>query len=373
MRKALVVGGGIGGLSAAMALKQADVDVDLVEISQGRAVYHVGIIVQANFIRALDRLGVADAAIAMGFPYDGFDLCGVDGQRLVHIPGVSLSRDGHPTDLGLSRPALHEILTEGCKRSGVMPRYGVTFDNIHQDAEGVDVSFTDGTAGRYDMVIGADGLFSKVRTSLFGADLKPQFTGQAVWRYNLPRPKDVTRTALYQGASGGKAGYCPLTEDTMYLLLVMREPGNPWIKKEHLASAFKDRLRPFGGRVGEIRDTVDFDPDLIVYRPLEAHFVQAPWHRGRVMLIGDAAHATTPHLGQGAAQAVEDAVTLGDVARQAKDPEEIARLFMARRYERCRFIWESSIQVGKWEMADDLDADVAALSHRVLETVSAPL
>lgn len=373
MRKALIVGGGIGGLSTAMALKQAGVDVDLVEISQGRAVYHVGIIVQANFIRALDRLGVADAAIARGFPYDGFDLCGIDGQRLAHIPGVKLSREGHPTDLGLSRPALHEILTEGCKQAGVQPRYGVTFESITQDAEGVDVRFTDGSVGRYDMVIGADGLFSKVRTTLFGEALKPKFTGQAVWRYNLPRPPEVTRTALYQGALGGKAGYCPLTNDTMYLLLVMREPGNPWIPKDQLASAFKERLRPFGGRVGLIRDTVDFDPDLIVYRPLEAQFVQAPWHRGRVMLLGDAAHATTPHLGQGAAQAVEDAVTLGDLARQVDEPEEIARRFMARRYERCKFIWESSIQVGQWEQADDLDADVAALSHRVLETVSAPL
>ena len=373
MRKVLIIGGGIGGLSTAISLKQAGVDVDVVEISPGREVYHVGIIVQANFIRALDRLGLADAAIARGFPYDGFDLCGIDGKPLVHIPGVKLSREGHPTDLGLTRPALHDILTEGCKRWGVVPRYGVTFERINQDAEGVEVSFTDGTSGRYDLVIGADGLFSKVRETVFGPNLKPQFTGQAVWRYNLPRPPDVVRTALYQGASGGKAGYCPLTNDTMYLLLVMREPGNPWIPKEQLASAFKERLRPFGGKIGEIRDSVDFDPNKIVYRPLEAQFVQAPWHRGRVLLIGDAAHATTPHLGQGAAQAVEDAVTLGDLLKKFDAPEDVITHFMERRYQRCKFIWDSSIQIGKWEMADDLCADVAELSHRVLETVSAPL
>jgi len=92
-----------------------------------------------------------------------------------------------------------------------------------------------------------------------------------------------------------------------------------------------------------------------------------------VLLIGDAAHATTPHLGQGAAQAVEDAVTLGELVKAHQEPEEVFARFMARRYERCKFIWESSIQIGKWELADDKEADVADLSRRVLETVSTPL
>ena len=373
MKSALIIGGGIGGLSAAIALRQAGMDVDLVEISAGREVYHVGIIVQSNFIRALDRLGVADAAIARGYPYEGFNLCGVDGETIVHIPGVHLSRDGHPTDLGLTRPALHDILSDKCQQWGVSPRFGVTFSNIQQDADGVDVTFTDGTSGRYDIVIGADGLFSKVRSTLFDPDLKPRYTGQAVWRYNLPRPADVTCTALYQGASGGKAGYCPLTDETMYLLLVMREPGNPWIPKDQLAAAFKERLRPFGGKVGEFRDTVDLDPSKIVYRPLEVAFVKAPWHRGRVLLIGDAAHATTPHLGQGAAQAVEDAVTLGELVGTHATHQDVFDHFMARRYERCKFIWENSIQIGQWELDDDPAADVEGVSRRVLETVSSPL
>lgn len=293
MRKALVIGGGIGGLSAAIALRQAGLDVDVVEISRGRDVYHVGIIVQANFLRALDRLGIADAAIARGFPYDGFDLCHSDGSLLTHIPGVALSRPGHPTDLGLTRPALHDILTAGCDSLNISPRYGVTFEQIEQDQDAVNVTFTDGTSGRYDFVIGADGIYSKVRQTLFDSTLKPTYTGQAVWRYNLPRPADVVRTAMYKGVSGGKAGYCPLTDDTMYLLLVMREPGNPRIPKEQLPDLFKERLKPFGGKIGEIRDTVEFEADKIVYRPLEVLFVEKPWHRGRILLIGDAAHATT--------------------------------------------------------------------------------
>lgn len=373
MSKALVIGGGIGGLSAAIGLRQAGVDVDVVEISPGREVYHVGIIVQANFMRALDRLGVADQAIARGFPYAGFDLCNKDGGLDAYIPGVALSRQGHPTDLGLTRPALHEVLSDGCEAHGVTPRFSVTFEKLEQSDDKVTVTFTDGTVQDYDFVIGADGLFSKVRTELFGDKYTPTFTGQAVWRYNIPRPDSVIRTAMYQGVPGGKAGYCPLTNETMYLLLVMAEPGKPWLAKEDLPRLFKERLAPFGGRIAEIRDTTEFDPDQIVYRPLEAVFVSEPWHRGRILLIGDAAHGTTPHLGQGAAQAVEDAATLGAIAEENLPVSEMFKKFMEKRFERCKFIWESSIQIGKWEMANDPDADVEGLSHKVLETVSAPL
>lgn len=289
------------------------------------------------------------------------------------VPGVALSRDGHPTDLGLTRPALHDVLSDGCAAQCVSPRFGVTFEKLEQSDDKVTVTFTDGKVADYDFVIGADGLFSKVRSELFGDKYTPTFTGQAVWRYNLPRPADVIRTAMYQGVSGGKAGYCPLTDETMYLLLVMAEPGKPWLAKEDLPRLFKERLAPFGGRIGQIRDTTEFDADQIVYRPLEAVFVSEPWYRGRILLIGDAAHGTTPHLGQGAAQAVEDAATLGAIAEENLPVAEMFERFMAKRYARCKFIWESSIQIGTWEMTNDPDADVEALSHKVLETVSAPL
>jgi 2-polyprenyl-6-methoxyphenol hydroxylase-like FAD-dependent oxidoreductase len=252
----------------------------------------------------------------------------------------------------------------------VTPRYNVTFNKIEQVGDKVNVSFTDGTNDCYDMVVGADGLYSKTRTTVFDAALLPQYTGQAVWRYNLPRPADVIRTALFQGASGGKAGYCPLNDDTMYLLLVMREPGNPWIPRNQLAAAFKDRLKQFGGRIAHIRDTVEFDPDKIVYRPLEAILVPAPWYRGGVLLIGDAAHGTTPHLGQGAAQAVEDAVVLGAIAAGDLPVADIVRQFMERRYARCKLIWESSLQIGRWEIDDDPEADVPAISRAVLQSLS---
>jgi 2-polyprenyl-6-methoxyphenol hydroxylase-like FAD-dependent oxidoreductase len=99
----------------------------------------------------------------------------------------------------------------------------------------------------------------------------------------------------------------------------------------------------------------------------------APWHKGRVLLIGDAAHATTPHLGQGAAQAVEDAVVLGDLLARGESPPQLMEHYMQRRYERCRFIAESSVKIGEWEQHPSPDADPMSLTKKMLQIVTAPL
>ena len=376
IRNALVVGGGIGGLSAGIGLRRKGIAVDLVEINRAWTVYHVGIIIQANVIRALKALGVADQAVAVGFPYSGFEIQNSRGETLMREYGPKLAGEDYPTDLGMARPALHGVLTSAAERNGVQVRLGVTIDSIVDHGDRVEVSFTDGRRGDYDLVVGADGLYSKVRAKLFGEDLKPKFTGQGVWRYNLPRPADIDHSVmmdgLHEGVIGGKAGYVPLTQDTMYVLYVGAEPGNPFHAPEALAELFRKRLQPYGGRIPELAAGVT-DPSQVVYRPLEAILVPPPWYRGRVVLIGDAAHATTPHLGQGAAQAIEDAVVLAELAGGADDVPTLLERFMQRRFERTKFIWETSIQIGEWEQRPVPGASAGLLMKKMLEVVSAPL
>ncbi|MBL8266039.1 FAD-dependent oxidoreductase [Steroidobacter sp.] len=371
-RKVLIVGGGIGGLSAAVALRRAGVEVDLVEINTSFKVYHVGIIVQGNFIRAMHELGIADQAVAAGFPQFGLQFKDLHDNVLVDIPGIPLAGNQYPSDLGMARPALHGVLTEAARTSGAKLRLGLTFETITQTADHIDVTFTDGTTGRYDLVVGADGVRSKVRTTFFPEAPTPHFTGQGVWRYNVPRPPEITRTFMCIGLDGGKCGYCPLTPTTGYVILVQSEPGNPRHPPEQLADIMRSRLDACTGLMAQFRDQI-VDSSQVVYRPLEAVFVPAPWHRGRVLLIGDAAHATTPHLGQGAAQAVEDAVVLGRVFEQHQPIEQLLDAFMQRRYERCKFIYESSLQIGEWEQRPTPDADPAALTKKMLATVAQPI
>jgi 2-polyprenyl-6-methoxyphenol hydroxylase-like FAD-dependent oxidoreductase len=370
--KLLIVGGGIGGLAAAIAARRAGVDVDLVEIQRDFKVYHVGIIVQSNFIRAMAALGIADEAIAVGYPQTGLLFQDLHGHVLMDIRGIPLAGPNYPTDLGMARPALHAVLVAAAQRLGARLRLGTTFTTLTQSPDHVAVTFSDGTTGRYDMAVGADGIHSKVREILFGDRVTPRFTGQGVWRYNIPRPPGLTRTVMCMGLEGGKCGAVPLTQATAYVLLVQAEPGNPRHPSEHLAEIFRSRLAACTGLMAEMREQI-VDSSLVVYRPLHAVLLPAPWHQGRVVLLGDAAHATTPHLGQGAAQAVEDAVVLGDLLARGESPPQLMKSYMQRRYERCRLIAESSVQIGEWEQRPTPDADPIGLTKKMLQVVAAPI
>jgi 2-polyprenyl-6-methoxyphenol hydroxylase-like FAD-dependent oxidoreductase len=137
----------------------------------------------------------------------------------------------------------------------------------------------------------------------------------------------------------------------MYLLLVTHEPGNPIMPQETLAEAMRERMAEYTGRVAEMRDQIT-DPSAVVYRPLEAGMLRAPWHKGRAIVIGDAAHATTPHLAQGAAMAIEDAVLLGELFGQDRPLEDLLDEFMRRRFERTKYVVDCSGAIGNWELEE---------------------
>jgi 2-polyprenyl-6-methoxyphenol hydroxylase-like FAD-dependent oxidoreductase len=372
IKKVLIVGGGIGGLSTAIALRRANISVDLVEIKAEWNVYHVGIVVQGNFIRAMAALGIADQAVAAGFPYHGLKIKTLHGQTVAEIPGIPVAGTQYPTDLGLARPALHRILSEAAIGAGTKVRIGVTFTEIRQNEKSVMVGFTDGVIGEYDLVIGADGLHSEVRGAIFGDQHQPLFTGQGVWRYNVHRPEELDYAFLCTGLEGGTCGFIPLSRDTGYVLLGQAEPGNPRHPPDRLAEIFRERLAACTGIMADLRDQIT-DSSLVIYRPLKALLLPAPWYRGRVLLIGDAAHATTPHLGQGAAQAVEDGVVLGELLLRDEPVEDLLDQFMRRRFERCKFIFEGSLQLGEWDMHPTPDADRAELIRKMLDVMAQPI
>lgn len=372
VKKVLIVGGGIGGLALSIGLRRAGIDIDIVEIKPRWAVYHVGIIAQSNLIRAMVALGVADECVAAGFAYQGVRFCDPNGNVLGEQPGVKLAGPQYPAFLGLTRPALHEVLSAASKKAGAQVRFGVTAVDLSQSDANVAVKFTDGSTCEYDLVVGADGVHSQIRAIVFGDRLKPKFTGEGVWRYNVPRPSHVDYGSIYATREGPKAGLIPLTREAAYIFRIGAEPGNPRFPDHELADIMRDRLKPFGGAIGQLSRCIT-DPELVVYRPLESVLVPAPWYRGRVALIGDAAHSITPHLGQGAAQAVEDAVVLAEELSRDKPLKESLDSFARRRCGRCSFILQASLQIGEWEMHPDPNADVASLMAKIGQTVVKPI
>jgi len=368
-----IIGGGVAGLALAIGLHQRGVACEVVERDKDWKVYHVGIIVQANFVRALNALGVGDAAVKAGYAYRGARFVDVNGNTIAELPGDT-AVDGRPSDLGLTRPALHKVLTDKVKELGIPVRLGVTFTTMADYGDHVELGFSDGTSGSYDLVVGADGNYSAVRKAIF-PEATPKFTGQGVWRYNVPRPEGLEWSDIYIGNGhngfNGKAGYCPLTPDEMYIFAVIEEKGNPRFAPETLAHEMRARLAGYGGILGEAAKTIT-DPALVVYRPLEACIMPDPWHKGRVVLIGDAAHSATPHLGQGAAMAVEDAVVLAEELGQGDIPAAL-RAFMERRFERAKLVGTSSIQLGEWEMHPESAGDPVEVTDRIRKKLAEPV
>ncbi|MFW7349509.1 MAG: FAD-dependent oxidoreductase [Pigmentiphaga sp.] len=346
LRKALVVGGGIGGMCAAIELRKRGVEVDLVELDPAWQVYGAGITISGPTLRAFRAVGVLDRIMELGWCTDGCDIALANGTVVGQLPTPRIAGADVPGGGGIMRPVLARILSEATRASGTAVRLGVSFTRIDNAADAVDVTFTDGSRGTYDLVIGADGIHSRVRQAVFPDAPKPHFTGQGSWRAVVPRPGHIVRPTMFMGERQ-KAGVNPVSRDEMYLFFLDKRDSDAYVEPQEWPGILRRELAEFGGLVADIRDGIT-PQSRIVYRPLHAVLVPPPWHAGRVVLIGDAAHATTPHLASGAGIAVEDAVVLAQELERA-EIEPALRAFVARRWERARLVVENSIQLGRIE------------------------
>src|SRR5436190_7250787 len=179
--RVLVVGGGIGGLCTTLALRREGIEVDVVERNPEWSVYGVGIIQPGNALRALHSLGLAEACVAAGHPILGSRTFLADGVTQVAQNAFPPLVPGLAPGIGLPRPRLHEILTTKVRESGATVRVGVTVTRIENDPLGVTATLSDGSCSTWDLLIGADGLYSQVREEVFDKGLVPHFTGQVCW------------------------------------------------------------------------------------------------------------------------------------------------------------------------------------------------
>jgi 2-polyprenyl-6-methoxyphenol hydroxylase-like FAD-dependent oxidoreductase len=373
VRKVLVVGGGIGGLCTAVALCKHGIEVEIVELNPRWDVYGVGIIQQSNGLRALAALGLAERAIAAGYGMDALELHAPDGHLIARIPQPRLAGPQFAATNAIARPRLHAILQEAVREAGASVRLGLTVETIEQTGERVNVAFTDGTTGEYDLVVGADGLRSTVRRLVFGPQLQPEYQHQTVWRYNLPRPEEVQDIWMFVGMET-RVGFVPLSPEMMYMFAVETPPPGADIRvpEQELAERMRALLASYPpGPVDAVRDGIT-DSSKVVYRPFETILVPAPWHRGRVVLVGDAAHAMTAHIAQGAAMVMEDAVVLSEELINAENVTTALERYNERRYERCRQFVDMSLQMSRWELEHDPNADVEGLTRRSFGLAAQP-
>lgn len=347
--KVLIIGGGIGGQSAAIAFAKRGVNVEIVEIQPAFNVYGVGIIQQANALKALDKIGIADEAMKRGLPYGQVKMYAGPGNHFIGLAGPPPT-ENYPSHNGISRRTLHEIMYEETQKLGVPYKMGTSVKAFENNEDNVSVTFSDGTKDTYDIVVASDGIRSKTREMVFGSHLQPKYMGLSVWRYAFPRHEDLDTGYMYYGKRS-KIGFIPMSEDTMYMFLVSMEEQE-WIGESQFIPMLQDYLSEYPVKIAQDASEQITDPNLVNYRTLEAVRIPDKWYKNRIVIIGDGAHATVPQLGSGAALAIEDAVVLAEELDKVDDVQEGFQNFMERRYKRAIAVVDASEKLAEWEVLE---------------------
>lgn len=367
-----VVGAGIGGLSAAIAMRRRGIESHVVELHERPPIVGVGLALLGPTLRALEVVGVLDDIVARGWGMDELLFCDATGAVFDTVTIPRLNGPSYPGQVGILRRELHTVLADAAAAVKTPIRHAVTISELDQSADGVEVTFTDGTRDTFDLVVGADGIRSHVRGLVFADAPEPAFRHQAVWRAVLDRPPELTRYHLFYGPST-KAGIDPVSATKLYVLLVQNVPDAERPDRDRLPELLRELLADYGSPLAELVPHIQ-DPNTVDYRPLETILVPRPWYRGAVVLIGDAAHSMTPHLASGAGMAIEDGIVLTEELAVGDAIDSALERFMERRWDRCRAVVENSAQISDWERAPaGAGGDAAALTAESMALLAQPI
>jgi 2-polyprenyl-6-methoxyphenol hydroxylase-like FAD-dependent oxidoreductase len=349
VQNVLVAGAGIAGCSAAIALASRGTQVTLIEKADAWRFQSSGIFVYSNGLEAFDRVGVLPEVLSAGFRIDDGRNIYVDHEGAPIIdtfyPAPPGRADVSPI-VGIRRGELQRVLAARLKSLSVDIALSTTVAALDPgDGErAAQATLSDGSTRRFDLVVGADGIRSHTRALLFGA-IAPRYTGVGVWRSVHARPKGLTAKYMQMGV-GKRLGIMPISDELLYIFGTVREPADAWYAQPQWPGLMRERFAEFKGPVRPFLDEIS-DRSEVLYTAVEEVVLPPPWHRGRVLLIGDAAHASTPFMGQGGAMAVEDAVVLADVLAAELPMEQALSMFEQRRYPMCKLVQDVSRQVGE--------------------------
>lgn len=347
MKKVLIVGAGIAGCSAALAFaRSGGWDVSVIEKQPQWQFQSSGIFVYSNGLEHFHQIGAMEDLVKAGFPIpSGRNVyLHQDGRHIVDVVYPSAGSPPMPPILGVKRAEMHRVLSGQLDALGVPVHLGTTVQSLRQSDGHVDVQLSDGSTARHDLVVGADGIRSGVRALLW-PDVQPTYSGFGVWRSVHRRPPGLVDKIMMMGV-GKRLGIMPISDEKLYIFGTVAEPQGTWFDKARWPETMRERFAEFGGPVRPFLDKISPDTEVL-YTAVEEVVMPLPWHQGRVVLIGDAVHASTPFMGQGGALAVQDAVELVRLlADDAPVPAALAR-FGERRAPVCRFVQEASHRVGR--------------------------
>ena len=332
----LIVGAGIAGLSLAIALRRRGIQADLIERGQSDPAAGAGLYLVGAATRALASIGAGEAVVRAGTLSRTQSFHTHRGRRLAEIDAHTFWAPCGPC-IGITRAALHQLLTQQVA-ADLSIRYGTSLVALAQESGSVSVECTDGSRSRYTLVAGADGIRSFIRQRTLGGP-EPRFRGQVGWRFLAPRPPGIEGWSVFLGADRAFL-VLPVSADEVYCYAdrIVPQPlaDPPEGRLDRLRVAFREFAEP----VREILAALDA-PEQVHVAPIE-DVILDQWGQGRVLVIGDAAHATSPNMACGVAMAVEDAAVLAEIIGEVGPTGDAVARFQQRRAARVRWVREQT-------------------------------
>ncbi|MBA2946841.1 FAD-dependent monooxygenase [Streptomyces himalayensis] len=373
INSALIVGGGIAGLTAAISLARHGVSCDVVELRDQPAA-GAGITLMGRAMDGLHELGVLNRCVEEGVarsPQEVWRYYDGAGRPLPGPPMPPGPSTGLPQGLFIYRPAFASILRDAAKAAGARIRTGVGIRAVRQSEVGVTAVLTDGLQGSYDLVVGADGVRSATRSLVFGDAVRPTYSGTTMLRWLVEDVPDVGPDGFYQ-ESGTLVVLFRLLDGRMYLATGRNYVEKPRIGQDAARRMVTEILSAFSAPLPAALRQRMTDDSTILVNDYDWLLTPDPWYRGRTLLIGDASHATTAHLANGGAMAIEDGVVLGQEVAAGGGVEEVLARFMKRRFERTRLVVETSVEIGTMLQRGQPISEQNALRARALKALAAP-
>ncbi|MBA3870794.1 MAG: FAD-dependent monooxygenase [Anaerolineae bacterium] len=342
--KAIIIGAGIGGLSTAIALRNAGVEVVIYEQASVIREVGAGLSLWPNATKALEKLGLGAALKQISVPQADGGIHDWHGKIISAASTEFIEREFGAPVIIAHRAELLAMLTEAAQ--GIPMHLGTRLKQYKQDGTSITAIFENGQRETADLLIGADGIKSVVRNQMLGSLHPPRYAGYTAWR--AIAKFDYSSNADYWGESWGRGarfGLAPVSNGRVYWFAVLNAPENtptpPEGDKAYLLNQFGNWHHPIADLINATHESVILHNDIYDVEPLTR------WTDGRVALLGDSAHAMTPNLGQGACQALEDAVALGSAIQSTSDVGLALANYQTKRMARANVIVNQSRRIGQ--------------------------
>ncbi|MGM0588588.1 MAG: FAD-dependent monooxygenase [Bacteroidota bacterium] len=338
--KALIIGGGIGGLTTGIALEQIGVETEIYEASLSIQPVGAGIWMAPNAMQVFDRLGFADQVMAQGMPLDRIEITDQYLETIQRMDQLRIKQEFGFTVTSIARHRLLDVLLNSYPGTVHLDKRLESYD---QEADEVYAHFADGSSAHGDLLIGADGIHSTVRDQLT-EDSATRYSGQTCWRgiAEISLSDQLAQSCIEAWGHAYRLGFSVISEREVYWFAVAKATqGEQGKDKSELTTMFNDYAAPIPEIIAATPATSIIRNDISDLKPIST------WHKNRVCMIGDAAHAATPNLGQGGAQAVEDAWVLSQLMSSGLSPQSTFQQFEQARREKVQHVVRTSWLIGK--------------------------